>query len=75
MKTRTAKLAALGMLLAPLVALNVGCEREGPAERAGERIDRAADNAVNALDPRGPAEKAGAAVDNAADRASDAVNP
>jgi hypothetical protein len=68
MKTRTTKFAALGILLAPLVALSIGCEREGPAERAGEGIDRAADNAADALDPRGPAEKAGSAVD-------DAVNP
>lgn len=74
MKTRTTKkLAALGMLLAPLIGLGVGCESDGPAENAGERIDRGVDNAVDALDPRGPTEKAGAAIDNAAEDAADAV--
>lgn len=70
MMTRNAKLAALGLFLAPLVGLNVGCDSQGPAERAGERIDNAAENVKDAVDPRGPAEKAGAAVDNAADKAT-----
>lgn len=68
MITRNAKLAALGLLLAPLVGLGVGCESQGPAERAGERIDNAAKDVKDAVDPRGPVEKAGAAVDNAADK-------
>ncbi|MEW4568194.1 hypothetical protein AB1L88_10025 [Tautonia sp. JC769] len=50
-------------LLASL-ALCVGCEQQGPAERAGESIDNAADDMQDALDPRGPAEEAGAAVDD-----------
>ncbi len=44
------------------------CERhKGPAEKAGEKIDKAADNVADAIDPKGPAEKAGRAIDRAVD--------
>ncbi|OJW21019.1 MAG: hypothetical protein BGO49_29805 [Planctomycetales bacterium 71-10] len=68
MKTGNAKLAALGMLLAPMIGLGVGCESKGPAERAGEKIDQNVKDLKDAVDPRGPAEKAGAAVDDAANK-------
>jgi hypothetical protein len=42
-----------------------GCEREGPAERAGEEIDRAAEGVKDKLDPAGPGEKAGEKLDRA----------
>lgn len=45
----------------------VGCDPEGPAERAGEEIDEAADNIDDKIDPKGPLEKAGRAIDRAAD--------
>ena len=45
----------------------VGCDPEGPAERAGEKIDKAADNIDDKIDPKGPLEKAGRAVDRATD--------
>lgn len=32
-----------------LLALLGACEREGPAERAGERVDRAVDDARDAV--------------------------
>jgi hypothetical protein len=47
--------------------LTAGCERKGPAERAGEKIDRAVDDVKDAIDPPGPAEKAGKAIDRAVD--------
>jgi hypothetical protein len=59
---RTVKL--LAGVLAPLllaVTLLAGCE-DGPAERAGERIDKAVDK----LTGKGPAEKAGERIDEAA---------
>jgi hypothetical protein len=43
--------------------IGVGCERQGPTERAGQKIDRAVEEAKDKLDPAGPAEKAGKAVD------------
>jgi hypothetical protein len=45
----------------------VGCDPEGPAERAGEEIDEVADNVDDKIDPKGPLEKAGRAIDRAAD--------
>jgi len=41
----------------------VGCEEKGPAERAGEKVDRGVQKAKDAVDPAGPAEKAGRSVD------------
>lgn len=57
-----AALAALLFAL-PLVA----CD-DGPAERAGERVDRTLERARDAVDPpRGPVERAGRAIDRAVD--------
>ncbi|MBR0648133.1 hypothetical protein GXW78_00535 [Roseomonas terrae] len=51
------------LLALPLVA----CD-DGPAENAGERIDRAAEGVRDAVDPpSGPLERAGRAVDRATD--------
>ena len=48
------------MIVIALLAL-VGCEREGPAEKAGRQVDRAAD-------------KAARSVEKAGDNVRDAVN-
>lgn len=54
--------AAIALVL-PLVA----CD-DGPAERAGERVDRAVEGARDAIDPpRGPAERLGREIDRATD--------
>ena len=45
-----------------------GCEEKGPAEKAGENVDKGVQNLKNAVDPAGPAEKAGRAVDNAVNK-------
>ncbi len=43
------------------------CERQkGPAEKAGEKIDKAADKVSDKINPKGPVEKAGRAIDRAA---------
>lgn len=53
------------------LALTTGCEeRQGPMERAGEKIDRAVEDAKDAVNPPGPVEKAGRAVDRAVDDAT-----
>jgi hypothetical protein len=44
-----------------------GCVQKGPAQRAGEKIDNAADALRDTVDPPGPAQKAGRAVDRALD--------
>jgi hypothetical protein len=43
----------------------VGCETKGPAEKAGESIDKGIQNAKDAVNPPGPAEQAGRNVDKA----------
>jgi len=43
-----------------------GCKPEGPAERAGKRLDETVDDMTQ---PKGPAERAGEALDKAVDDA------
>ena len=52
-------------------SLLVGCEEKGPAERAGEKVDRTLDKIEDKLDPKGPAEKAGEKIDRAVEDAKD----
>lgn len=65
MKTLRLKLAGLTLLMVGVISLGTGCETKGPAEQAGEKIDRGVKNAKDAVDPAGPVEKAGRGVDNA----------
>lgn len=55
-----------------LAVLTFGCESEGPAENAGEKIDQSIENTKDALEEasdeitgKGPAEKAGEKIDEA----------
>ena len=52
----------------PLVASVVSCKEKGPAEKAGESVDKAVDKVKDAVDPKGPLEKAGEKVDHALDK-------
>jgi len=45
-----------------------GCPKEGPAQRAGEKIDKAKDKVSDTVNPKGPAEKAGRSIDRALDK-------
>ena len=45
--------------------MGVGCEREGPVEKAGKQVDQAVEGAKDKLNPEGPVEKAGKKVDQA----------
>ena len=47
------------------------CERKGPAERAGEKMDKSVDKLKEKIDPSGPAEKAGKKIDDAVDDLKD----
>ncbi len=62
MKKPLALFLALGLSLA-LTA----CEKDGPMEEAGEKVDRAVEKTKDALNPKGPAEKAGEKIDAAAE--------
>lgn len=52
-------------LLLGAIALVAGCESKGPAERAGQSVDRGVQNVKDTVSPPGPGEKAGRAVDRA----------
>ena len=43
----------------------VACEKKGPAEKMGEKLDEAVKSVEEAVDSKGPAEKIGEAVDKA----------
>ena len=49
--------------------VGVGCEREGPVEKAGKKVDQAVEAAKDKLNPEGPVEKAGKKVDEAVEEA------
>ena len=63
-KYRVAPFASLLLLLGALFAF-AGCESQGPAEKAGESIDKGIQNAKDAVNPPGPGEKAGRDLDKA----------
>lgn len=64
MKRIIVRMLTLSPVLAGVLMFS-GCEEKGPAEKAGEKLDKAADNAADALNPKGPAEKLGEKVDKA----------
>ena len=56
----------LAALLIGAVVSFAGCgESKGPAEKLGEKIDNAAQEAKDTVSPPGPLEKAGRTVDKA----------
>lgn len=55
----------IALCLFPVVACVVSCKEKGPAEKAGESIDNAAENVKDAVNPKGPVEKAGEKIDDA----------
>jgi hypothetical protein len=71
MKRAKTLLTSLAMILLTL-GLSA-CEQEGPAERAGEKVDAAAERAKGAVDPQGPAERAGEKADEAMERTEEAT--
>jgi hypothetical protein len=63
-KNRISTIAAPVFMFGALVAF-AGCESKGPAEKAGESIDKGVQDAKDAVNPPGAAEKAGRNVDKA----------
>ena len=59
----------IGVLSFVLLGSLLACQPKGPAERAGENIDKAGQNVRDAVDPpQGPAEKAGRSIDRTLSR-------
>ena len=71
MNTKNLKLAALTFLTLMVVGL-AGCEKKGPAETAGEKIDNAAEKAGDKIDHA--VNKAGERLDEAGDKIKDKTN-
>jgi len=61
------KILFIALLILPLVGGLVACEKEGPAERAGEKIDDAVEEAGDKM------EQAGEKVDDTVEEAGDKV--
>jgi hypothetical protein len=59
------------LLVMGVAFVGVGCEREGPVEKAGKKVDQAVEEAKDKLNPEGPVEKAGKKVDQAVEEAKD----
>lgn len=70
MKKSVALLIGITLMVGGAV-LGTGCEREGPAERAGEDIDRTIEDMKDAVNPPGPAEEAGKELDRAVEDAAE----
>lgn len=66
---RRTLLMVFPMAVFALTLAGPGCHHKGTAQRAGEKMDRAADKVDDAIDPKGPAEKAGRTIDRAVDDA------
>jgi hypothetical protein len=59
------KKLGIGSLMFLFTAMLVGCEPPGPAQKAGESLDKAGENLKDAVNPKGPGEKLGEKVDKA----------
>ena len=57
----------MAVVLATAAVGLTACEKKGPAEKAGDKIDKAVEKIDDAIDPKGPAEKAGRKIDKALD--------
>jgi hypothetical protein len=57
------------LLVMGAALVGVGCERQGPVEKAGKKVDQAVEAAKDKLNPEGPVEKAGKKVDQAVEEA------
>ena len=49
----------------PLATQLTSCREKGPGEKIGEKMDNAAEDIKDAVDPKGPGEKAGEKIDKA----------
>lgn len=59
------KTLIISACLLPLLGAMTSCEKKGPAEEMGEKLDNAGEKMKDAVEPKGPVEKAGEKVDNA----------
>ena len=65
-----------------LTLFTFGCDSQGPAEKAGEKIDNAVEStkdaageAADKITGQGPAEKAGESIDETAEKMKESAKP
>lgn len=61
------KLIIGAAIVLPIMGVLAACDDKGPAEKAGEKIDNAAQSMKDAIDPPGPAEETGRKIDDTFD--------
>jgi MT0933-like antitoxin protein len=59
------RIALFAALLFGMVATFAGCESKGPAQQAGENIDKGIQSAKDTINPPSTSEKVGRSVDKA----------
>ena len=63
---RDLRIVAVLVIIGCASVLTSACtEDKGPAQKAGQKLDNAADKVSDTVNPKGPVEKAGRAVDRA----------
>ena len=63
---RLSSTTTIGLLFCGSLALSAcPAQHKGPAQKVGEKLDKAADKVSDTVDPKGPAQKAGRAIDRA----------
>jgi hypothetical protein len=67
-KKRNYRIVALVAVLFVAFATVAGCESKGPAQQAGESIDKGVQDVKDTVNPPGLTAKAGRAVDKALER-------
>jgi hypothetical protein len=72
MKSRFLKLIVIVLILFVSFVF-IGCEKEGPAEKAGKKIDEAVEEVADEVDNDGPAEEVGEAIDETVEEAKEEV--
>lgn len=66
MKLTSKKMIVMGLLMASVNFTLVGCGNDGPAERAGEKVDQAIENSGEKMEEAG--EKANEAIEESGDK-------
>ena len=71
MQAKQIRSLVIGTFFMASTVFITGCVQKGPAQRAGENIDRAVENMQDVVDPPGPVEKAGRNLDRAIEDATE----
>jgi hypothetical protein len=71
MQAKQIRSLVLSTFFMAATVFSTGCVQKGPAQQAGENIDRAVENMQDVVDPPGPVERAGRDLDRAIEDATE----